>query len=132
MVAVFLNRNFIFIFLAIYFCYSNAQILEKECAKFESKLDRVSYIPQTDAKLIVLHGKSKVSCIYQCQSLEMPSWYFVENNSTCYCSSDDSYNIDKHDEANATIIRGIRKEKVSITYIQVSIIKVIFCFIFLC
>ncbi|XP_060576825.1 angiopoietin-related protein 1-like, partial [Ruditapes philippinarum] len=118
MVAVFLNRNFIFIFLVIYFCYSNAQILEKdsECAK--SKLDRVSYIPQTDAKLIVLHGKSKVSCIYQCERLELPSSYFIENNSTCYCSSDDSNNMDKHDDADTTIIRGIRKEKVSIKYIQ--------------
>ncbi|XP_060601698.1 microfibril-associated glycoprotein 4-like [Ruditapes philippinarum] len=48
----------------------------------------------------------------------MPSSYFVENNSTCYCSSDDVYNMDKHDDADATIIRGIRKEKVSITYIQ--------------
>ncbi|XP_060567073.1 microfibril-associated glycoprotein 4-like [Ruditapes philippinarum] len=82
------------------------------------KIEKVSYIPQTDAAVILHHEKSLLSCVYHCQSLELASSYFNENNSTCYCSTVDDNNKDNYENVDADITHGIRTEMMSIAYIQ--------------
>ncbi|XP_060597716.1 microfibril-associated glycoprotein 4-like [Ruditapes philippinarum] len=110
--------GFIFIFLGINHCYSEADTLERGRSTSTFKIEKVSHIPQTDATVILHHEKSLVSCVYHCQSLELASAYFNEDNSTCYCSTDDDVNIDNYENVDADISHGIRTEMMSITYIQ--------------
>jgi hypothetical protein len=111
----------VFIFLWINHGYSEADTLERGRFTRTStfKIEKVSYIPQTDAAVILHHEKSLLSCVYHCQSLELESSYFNQNNSTCYCRTVDDNNTDNYENVDADITHGIRTEMMSITYIQV-------------
>ncbi|XP_060585200.1 microfibril-associated glycoprotein 4-like [Ruditapes philippinarum] len=104
----------ILIFLAINYCFSEVLTLEHYVTS-SCEIEKISVIPQ-GVPTVLKNEQSLISCIYHCHKDGLLSFFLIENNSLCFCSSEVDYSIDKNETGG--IIHGIKTQKVSTTYIQ--------------
>jgi hypothetical protein len=108
--------------LVIIHSFGTAQSLGNEFASSFFEIEKVFQFPKNDPSLFLIQAKSVISCSFNCQKLELPLFYYFENNATCFCCSGHDNNTGEEGQTDNEIIHGKRTETASTTYTQVRII----------
>ncbi|XP_060592860.1 microfibril-associated glycoprotein 4-like [Ruditapes philippinarum] len=109
--------------LVIIHSFGTSQGLGNEFASSFFEIEKVFQFPKNDPSLSLIQAKSLLSCSFHCLKLESPSFYYFENNATCFCYSGHGNNTDEYGQTDNEIIYGKRTETVSTTYTQVGSLK---------
>jgi hypothetical protein len=120
-----LKSNLILVLFTITYSLSAAKGKDYLTSYFE--IEKIFHIPTYDDDVSSTRERSLVSCICQCQILESPSFYYVEENSTCFCCFGYAKNTSNQVAVTSGIIHGIRTDTMSTTYIQVRIFISLWC-----
>ncbi|XP_060596946.1 microfibril-associated glycoprotein 4-like [Ruditapes philippinarum] len=103
--------------------FGTVQSLGNEFATSFFEIEKVFQFPKNDPSLFLIQAKSLISCSFHCQKLNSPSFYYFENNATCFCCSGHDNYTGEEGQTDNEIIHGKRTETVSTTYTQVGSLK---------
>jgi hypothetical protein len=116
--------NAMLLIFVIIHSFGPAEGLGNELMTSFFEIEKVFQFPKNDPSLSLIQAKSLISCSFYCQKLESPSFYFFENNATCFCCFGHENNTGEEGQTDNNIIHGKRTETVSTTFTQVRIIVV--------
>jgi hypothetical protein len=108
--------------LLIIHYFGTAQCFGNEFASASFEIEKIFQLPKNSPSLFLIQAKSLISCSFHCQILESPSFYYFENNATCFCCSGLDNITGEEGDTDNEIIHGKRTETVSATDTQVRII----------